>query len=171
MLLIMTTEDSQTADSQPTTTPVGQPELTKTADWFTTPDFELQAMAACANRTGTGIPIRLVLSGSIISGTICSGEDYFRWVSEQVTSNLDTADEATRQLSEMIAATFFDIPADNYRKQREAQAENVDATDDLQIAFIHLRDAAGVNGPHVRELGFTRVMLSQVAAWSIGRIS
>ncbi|MCD5419106.1 hypothetical protein LRS71_05960 [Rhodococcus pyridinivorans] len=159
----MTTEEAQEEQA-------GSTKATLTEDRFAAPDLALQYMAGFADRARAGVPIKLVLSGSIISGIVCGGEEFFEWAAERHRSAQDTLDPEMTELSEWFAKTFFDAPATEYRERRESLDENSEP-DDTKNCYIHLRDAVVVNGPHVTQLGFTRVLLSQVAAWTIGRIS
>lgn len=154
-------------------------DLTDTSDWHSSPDWTLQRMADWAERVGEGISLTLVTNGGLISGLVITPSDFFRRLSAQFLEKVEKTDppenlEVARQYvklhftdqaraldvglaKEARAVEYGDKPASEYL-DRVAMRKH-----------IHLRDAwyHAPNQPSIG-LGHTRVLLSQVSAWSVG---
>ncbi|MGV0779410.1 hypothetical protein [Mycolicibacterium sp. XJ775] len=156
-------------------------DLTDTSDWHTSPDRRLQALADWADRWGEGIALTLVVSGGLISGTVESHQSFLRGSAEKVRE-FEAGDENAQKVIDRFANDVFDASAQKYEKDRddtiEAEAdlkEDEDTTPPTAVRMfmhrhIHLSHAwFHVGGAPAIFLGHTRVLLSQVAAWSVGR--
>ena len=157
-------------------------DLTHTSDWHSSPDYHLQWLADHADRWGNGIALTLVVSGGLISGTVESKHAYLRGSAEKIREFDDDGDENIQKAIESFAKDMFDGPAqiaeDQQREALEALKDLKDGEDTtpstvertLMYRQIHLSDAWFVPGgaPSI-SLGHTRVLLSQVSAWSVGR--
>src|SRR2546421_3760125 len=62
--------------------PESAADLVHTRDWFAAPDHRLQWMADTADSVEVGIGITLVVPGGVISGSIISGQKFFKDTAE-----------------------------------------------------------------------------------------
>jgi hypothetical protein len=157
----------------------GVPENTRdlqpTADWFALPDISLQRMATWADSMGQGTVVTLVVPGGLISGTVESASDYFTGMSRQFQDSIaELGDEKKNGVAKEFAEFFFDEPAKVYADKVEADTEAFKSGKLIEPRYLmarqlHLKDAYyTVPGQTSVPLGRTRVLLSQVAAWSVG---
>jgi hypothetical protein len=157
-------------------------DLTHTRDWHSSPDYHLQWLADHADRWGTGIALTLVVSGGLISGTVESRHAYLRGSAETIREFDDEGDENVEKLIELFATDMFEAPAQIAEDQQREAVEKLkdlkegeDTTPStveriVMYRHIHLRDAYWIpGGAPAIPLGHTRVLLSQVSAWSVGR--
>ncbi|WP_410001495.1 gas vesicle accessory protein GvpU [Rhizobium leguminosarum] len=142
------TEENTTMPMQDTPTPV-PPDI----DWL------LQDLVSLANRTGMTIGITLHIGGSIISGLLIGGGQYFR------------------QFAETFAAGFPEGDfASGMRSAYERHAKLYEDTDDDSLpSYIHLADAR-VFEPSGRSIPsesgtLWRGRISSVAGFHIGSLS
>lgn len=158
-------------------------ELTHTADWHQSPDYHLQWLADHADRWGEGIALTLVVAGGLISGTVESKHSFLRGCAQAVRDKFDAeGDENVRKVLDRFADSMFEGPAqiaeDQQRQAIEALKDLGDDEDTTPSTFertlmyrqLHLSDAWWYPGgsPPI-SLGHTRVLLSQVTSWSVGR--
>ncbi|MDJ0010369.1 hypothetical protein, partial [Gordonia alkanivorans] len=147
-------------------------DLQKTTDWFTAPDIHLQGFADFANRARAGFGITLFTAAGTIVGTVIAAEEFFFALAKlQREGAQDIEDEGIRGVAESMARTNFELPAEQLREARE----NSDDEDDAAIVnqeqltrHIHLQGAVIFQGPTRHDVGFMRVQLSQVVAWTLG---
>ena len=158
-------------------------DLTHTSDWHQSPDYHLQWLADHADRWGQGISVTLVVSGGIISGAVESKHAFLRGSAQTVREKFDAGgDENIQKVLDQFADGMFDSPA---QAAEDRQRAALDALKDLKegedttpstvertamYRHIQLSDAWWYpGGAPAIELGHTRVLLSQVSAWSVGR--
>ncbi|MFA4083456.1 hypothetical protein ONA92_17305 [Mycobacteroides salmoniphilum] len=156
--------------------PTNTRDLQQSTDWYGAPDSQLQRMSQWANQMEEGIGITLVVPGGALSGTVVSAREFYTGVAAALRGTIDEkGDEAQSKLADAFAEFFFDQPA-------KAAAEQVDKDDQafkdggliepiyMMARYIHLKDALhSVPGQSDFPLDYTRVLLSQVVAWSIGQ--
>ncbi|MCX2756601.1 MULTISPECIES: hypothetical protein [unclassified Gordonia (in: high G+C Gram-positive bacteria)] len=147
-------------------------DLQLTADWFAAPDIHLQGFAALANRARAGFGITLFTAAGTIAGTVIAAEDFFFALAElQREGTQDIEDEGLRKVAESMTRTNFEFPAERMREARENDDESDDAAiinQEQLTSFIHLQDAVIFHGPTRHDVGFMRVQLSHVVAWTLG---
>lgn len=163
-------------------TPQVPADLTNTSDWHMSPDYHLQWMADHANRWGEGISLTLVVPGGLISGAVESKHAFLRGCAQTVRDKFDAkGDENAQKSLDQFTDDVFDGPAKAEEdKQREAVAalkdlnEGEDTTPStvertLMQRYLNLSNAWWYPGgaPPI-ELGHTRVLLSRIAAWTVG---
>lgn len=158
-------------------------DLTHTDDWHLSPDYHLQWLADHADRWGDGIALTLVVPGGLVSGTVESKHAFLRGSAQAVRDKIDAGgDENTQRIIDNFAEQMFDVPAQMVEEQQRQAIEALkDLKDDedttpstvertLMYRMMHLSDAFWHPGAALPiALGHTRVLLSQVTAWSIGR--
>lgn len=157
-------------------------DLTHTSDWHGAPDYQLQWMADHANRWGEGISMTLVVPGGLISGLVVSRHAFLHGCAQTVRDKFDAeGDESGQKTLDRFADDFFDGPAKAEEdKQREAIEALKDLKDDedttpstvertLMHRYLNLSNAWWYpGGAPAIELGYTRVLLSRISAWSVG---
>jgi len=171
------------AEQQPSTPQfdlTGLPETTRdlqqTADWFGSPDGQLQRMSQWVNQMEQGIGITLVVAGGAISGTLISAREFYASSSTHFQESVDeNGDEKQSKAAADYAEFFFDEPAkfsaEQVEKNNTAFKEGkLTEPPYMMVRYLHLKDARySVPGQSHLPLGYTRVLLSQVAAWSVGQ--
>ncbi|MED5802857.1 hypothetical protein VX037_17660 [Gordonia sp. Z-3] len=166
----MTEHDSGQSPPQPPS----YDDLQKTADWFAEPDPSLQSIADFANRARAGFGITLLTAAGAISGSVIAREDFYAGLAHLFRASAEEVeDKAKREVSLSTADLFFGTPAQQMREERE----NDDSKDDVALInqeqltrFIHLENAFILQGPTRHNLGFFRVQLSHVSAWTLGTL-
>lgn len=164
MVRVMSTENhEEEAQGVPALTLA---DLKPTDDYFTHPDSSLQDIVTFANAAGTGIGVRLLVDGSVVSGTVVSADEFYRWASERL-GDASVDQPQSRELLSEYRKMFFDDPAAHHRSLRED--ESYDHYEHVEIArHIHLANAKVFTGGVPFDFGYTRVLLAHVAAWSVG---
>ena len=154
--------------------PESAADLVHTRDWFAAPDHRLQWMADTADSVEVGIGITLVVPGGVISGSIISGQKFFKDTAEAF--RVVASDDEQEGVREQLAQSFFDFAAEAIDKDvndTRAAFEKGDRDEPRWPAVrqIHLEDARfSVPGQQFNfPLGYTRVLLSQVIAWTCGQ--
>ncbi|RMB70610.1 hypothetical protein AYK61_25475 [Rhodococcus sp. SBT000017] len=162
-------DSPEPADNSDEPTISEYPELTNVDDWSTHPDFTLQLMANFANRARAGLGLTLVLSGTVMSGVVVSVEDFYQWGSDRQTEDIDGSDDSQQKVRAMFAEAFFDTQVAEHRRARETG----EITDPQRTRHIHLKDAKVFTPGQVHgiELGWTRVLLAHVNAWTVGTLN
>lgn len=146
--------------------------LTHTADWYGAPDTRLRWMADTADMFDVGIGVTLVVAGGTISGTVISGEQFFKSTAEEFRAGIAGGEQEA--LGERLAESFFDFAAEQVAQDVKETAEafkNGERTEPRwpMVRHIHLQNARlSTPGQNHIKMGFTRVLLSQVIAWSMG---
>jgi hypothetical protein len=151
-------------------------DLQNTAGWYGRPDATLQRMSQYANDMQQGIGITLVVPGGVVSGTVIGAAQFFTDMSSRFRDAIaEHGVDADTKMADEFAEFFFDGPAkamaDEVVADREAfKAGKLTEPRFLMHRHLHLKDAAFTGGgaPTSFHLGYTRVLLSQVAAWSVG---
>lgn len=163
---------TETDNTPKSSWPESAENLTHTRDWFGAPDPRLQWMADMADTTTAGIGITLVIAGGVLSGTVISGPEFFKKSGEQFRSGFD--EEDANEIGEQLAESFYDIPVDQMKaeiKELSAAFEKGERSEPRWplVRHIHLQEARlSIPGQGHMELNYTRVLLSQVIAWSTG---
>jgi len=99
-------------------------------------DYFLQDLVDKVNKTGFPFGITLNVGGTIISGTMITGREFFENISKMVVENLEDFDPDPK-LTEAFTHFFnkyegiYPIPFEKDKKEEEP----------LEIAFIHLKNA------------------------------
>lgn len=157
-------------------------DLTHTGDYHTAPDYTLQTLADLANRWGEGVALTLVVAGGLITGTVESRHAFLRGCAAKVRGFDAEGDENVQRGIDRFADDLFEAQANTVEKTRdetlEAERERGEDEDTdpptLERTYmnrhIHLSDTYWITGgaPAIA-MGHVRVLLSQVAAWSVGR--
>lgn len=148
--------------------------LAHTADWYGAPDTRLQWMADFADSLDVGIGITLVVPGGTISGAVISGQEFFKRTAEMFREQA-CPDDNPDSIGEQLAKSFFDFAAEQMDQNVKEMSEAFDKGERDEprwpmVRQIHLQDARfSVPGQNHISLGYTRVLLSQVIAWSCGQ--
>lgn len=156
--------------------PTNTRDLQQSTDWYGAPDSQLQRMSQWANQMEEGIGITLVVPGGALSGTVVSTREFYTGIAADLRTKIDErGDPAESKTADAFAEFFFDQPA-------KAAAEQVGKDDQafqdgsliepvyMMARYIHLKDARySVPGQSNLALDYTRVLLSQVVAWSLGQ--
>ena len=108
------------------------------------------------------VPITLVVSGQIISGTMISEEEYFSF---ELTSSWK---EAYKMIIQDPRQKFLDLPEEEFKDE--------EFPDHLKQGFIFLKDAFYVNGdktiPSAGNKGIPiQVRVADIVAFNFGSIS
>ncbi|GLB83486.1 hypothetical protein [Mycobacterium kiyosense] len=151
-------------------------DLQDTADWYGRPDTFLQRMSQYANDIQQGIGITLVVPGGVVSGTVIGAAQFFTELSSRFRDAIaEHGVDAETKMADDFADFFFDQPAKAMADEVVADREAFRAGKLIEPRYfmhrhLHLKDAAFTGGgsPTSFHLGYTRVLLSQVAAWSVG---
>ena len=148
------------------------------ADWYTSPDVILQKLSSFANAGGaaSGTGITLAVPGGLLSGYVESQQDYLRSTAEvfREAAINGGSDGRLPENADLLAASLFEEPAqqidDLLEAEKRASPEAGAKTARWMSArHIHLWDAYyTVPGAKSAPLGHTRVLLSQVSAWTLG---
>jgi hypothetical protein len=156
--------------------PESMAELVHTGDWYGAPDPRLQWMSDFADTANAGIGITLVVSGGVISGTVVSGEEFFKITAEAFRKDTCDDDGNPNSTAEALAESFFDFPAEQIAKDVKEIGEAFDKGERDEprwpsVRYVHLKDARfSVPGQSVNfPLGYTRILLSQVVGWTCGQ--
>ncbi|WP_145961923.1 MULTISPECIES: hypothetical protein [Rhodococcus] len=158
----MTTEDTTTAQAH--TGSGTPPELMQTADWFTAPDYTLQRITNLVDRAGHDLmTVKLLVPGATITGTVAPADSFYDWVVEQQTKGTAEFDDGVSEETEQVLDFLFGQPAAELRAFREADEPSPPEL----VRYIHLRDAQVRIGQSLTDVGFIRVLLSQVSSWTI----
>ncbi len=91
------------------------------SDWF------LRSLVQAVNRHDLMLGITLTVGGTLITGTLVPGHEYFRDLAEQVAASADDDEEAAQQLRD----TFASLGAIYARGGKDG---------DQLPSYIHLRD-------------------------------
>jgi histone acetyltransferase (RNA polymerase elongator complex component) len=164
--------EAESGDAQTSGWPDSAEDLTHTADWYGSPDTRLRWMADTADTLEVGIGITLVVPGGTISGNVISAQRFFKSTAEQFRAGIEGNDE--HGLGETLAESFFDKAAEQIEEDVKEKSEAFDKGERKEprwpmVRHIHLEDARfSVPGQNHIKLELTRVLLSQVVAWSIG---
>ncbi|WP_148222517.1 hypothetical protein [Rhodococcus opacus] len=144
------------------------PKLTTTDDWSAHPDVSLQQMSEFANRARAGVGVVLFLSGTIMSGVVSSAEEFYEWANERQREFRPGTSDETMKAAELYSDLFFGKMAADHKGRRESDVEtNYELT-----RHIHLKEAKVIiPGGTPMPVGFTRVLLAHVSAWTLGNIS
>jgi hypothetical protein len=140
-------------------------DLDYTSDWYRVPDPALQDIASRAMDEGQGVWVTLVVSGALIGGLVESGREFFTSITQQHHDGQELAD-----LFDPAASS----PPELIRWERQRERETFESYDSTApssklLRYLHLRDAIyAVPGQLAISLGHTRILLSQVSAWSVG---
>lgn len=136
------------------------------------PDSVLGFLVHLANASGLEMGVILTLAGQAISGTIVSGERYFRELADalqgQAPSDLpDSTDspDATR----VAIARWLRNESEGYK---EAYAADDDGGELPELTFVHLRDASlSIPGAPLQAVGLWRGRLDEVSGWTLGNFT
>lgn len=171
----------ETDDDSPTWDLTGIPENTRdleqSTDWFAAPDRTLQRMAYAADSgLGQGVSVTLVVPGGLLSGSVINGAEYFTAVSQRFREGIaELGDTKKDETAGEYADFHFDEAAKHEAKQIEQDSQDfrdgkLKEPRYLMVRYLHLSNAYyTVPGQQSMPMGFARVLLSQVAAWSIGQ--
>lgn len=146
--------------------------LAHTADWYGAPDTRLQWMSDTADACEAGIGITLVVPGGVLSGTVVSAPEFFKQTAEKFRSGIGAEKQ---RIGNQLAESFFDAAAEMAEKEIEETNEAFRKGERSEprwpmVRYIHLKDARmSAPGQNNIKLDYTRVLLSQVAAWSMGQ--
>jgi hypothetical protein len=139
--------------------------LDYTSDWYRVPDPALQDIASLVIHEGQDIWITLVVSGGLIGGLVESGREYFTGISQKLHD--------AQELFDLLDPSASAVP-EPVRQLRQRDRETFESYDSTApssrvLRYLHLRDARYVTpGQLPISLGHTRILLSQISAWSIG---
>ena len=123
-------------------------------DWF------LQQLVSLANR-GTGVQVTLVVGGSMVSGTLIGGKQYFEGVGKTLASaTVNDAGGFSGDLQKQIASSYAGLGEQAYAEERPA----------MSLGFVHLRDASVWHGETHTPHSLWRVRLSAVDGFSLGAL-
>ncbi|WP_009473890.1 hypothetical protein [Rhodococcus sp. JVH1] len=111
----------------------------------------LANLVAQTNATGESLPVILTMDGSVISGDLISGADYFR------------------QLGEKTGMSGFFEPI--LKQYVERQGETVTDIDVEDTLWIHVRDTTAISGSTTVNIGLWRGSLTHVTGWTFGKLS
>lgn len=162
----------------------GQPEsptdISVTGNYFGAPDYHLQVLATSSNRSDNGFVVTLVVSGGLISGVLTTHRRFLTESAKAIRELGDeSGDEKVIQYANETAQDFFDDVAKRLDDELNAEFETIknggEPNEDpvsraLMSRHINLSHALYHQpGATPIQLGHTRVLASQVAAWSVGR--
>ncbi|HVT36067.1 MAG TPA: gas vesicle accessory protein GvpU [Nevskiaceae bacterium] len=125
------------------------------------PDFYLRELVTIVNKTGLTFPITLWVGGSVVSGYLIGGADYF----EELGSSLETFFASAKVDDPMSIANSLVEP---YRKHYEDIPD-----EDPPPTYIHLRNArvfAPGQNPMPSVGTIWRGRLSRVDGFSFGNL-
>ncbi|MDF3308698.1 hypothetical protein P3H15_27145 [Rhodococcus sp. T2V] len=111
----------------------------------------LTNLVAETNATGNSLPVLLTMDGSVISGDLISGADYFRQLGEKTGMS-----------------NFFEPILNQYTERQGEEVTDVDIDDTL---WIHLRDTKLIAGSANVNIGLWRGSLTHVNGWTFGKVS
>lgn len=127
-------------------------------------DWLLRTMVNFTNHSEQDVSFAITLSvkGSIITGEIISGHEYFMGINEQILSSFGDIPE-----EEQIEATIFTQLAERYRE------EDGEGEQRQESAFIHMKNASVFLGEQLSDFkgGYWRGRLESVDAFIFGRAS
>ncbi len=129
-------------------------------DWF------LAELVRRANEGGLSIGVTLCVGGSLVSGSLIGGRDYFEGLAENVAAAALDSESAGR------ARAYFRSPAAMYRLDGHGRREV--AADPEPLAYIHLVNvrfftAAGVPIPASQGV-YWRGRLSAIDGFVLGAL-
>lgn len=138
-------------------------------------DWHFQSLISLANNNALGISVTLSVGGSIVTGTLIGGAEYFQLFSEQISSNI--ADEEAKRTVRESYAQLGEIYAQNLEI---TEGENGDSAteerplDYLGPQYVHLKDAqiistSGQTLPS-NEGALWRFKVNTVDGFSLGRL-
>ena len=155
-------------------------DLNPTRDHHGAPDSTLQRMADWTDRTGQelSLSLTLVVSGGLISGVVESAREFFTSISQKLLQDV-AEPEQCEQVAKRLAQLFFDDTAQALGEELKAELDALDRGETptpvtglsrtLMGRYLYLKDSQFTAPGHESiPLGHTRVLLSQVAAWSVG---
>ncbi|MBU8820109.1 hypothetical protein KL864_29945 [Mycolicibacterium goodii] len=170
-----TADDAQPAPFDFSGIPETTRDLQPTYDWFALPDAQLQRMSYWADIQEEGIGITLAVPGGLICGTIVSTREFHTGVSTRLQELIDVkGDEKQSKGAKDYAEFFFDEPAERSTEfinaDRQAFADGkLSEPRHMMTRYIHLKDSwFSVPGQQSLELGYARILLSQVTGWTVG---
>ena len=158
----MTTEDTPT---EQTGTKFGSPpDLVHTADWFTAPDSTLQRIVDLTDKADHAIlTVSLVVPGAVITGTIAPEDRFYDWIIERQMQGSEEYDDEVSELTRNVMDLLFGKHASDLKELRESD----EPRHPEMLRYIHLQDAQVKIGRNITDVGFIRVLLSQVSSWTI----
>lgn len=128
-------------------------------DWF------LQTLVDDVASRGVEIGLTLHIAGGIVSGTLISGDKYFKGIAEEVGAGAESDDDVPSQLSQ-IWAQYAEIysPAEGNSSDQQPPSMFLH----LKEARFHLPGAPAI--PENRGV-FWRTRLSEVSGFAVGVLS
>jgi hypothetical protein len=155
-------------------------DLSPTRDHHGAPDSTLQRMADWADRSGHGLSLSLtlVVSGGLICGVVESAREFFSSISQELLQDVAGQGDQYEEVVKRLAQLFFDDTAQALGDELKAELDALERGETLTPGtglsrtlmgrYLYLKDAQfTAPGYESIPLGHTRVLLSQVAAWSV----
>ena len=156
-------------------------DLSTTRHHHGAPDSTLQRMADWADRSGQelSLSLTLVVSGGWISGVVESAREFFTSISHELLQDVPGEAEQYELVAKRLAQLFFDDTAQTLGDELKAELDALERGETptpgtglsrtLMGRYLYLKDAQFTALGHESiPLGHTRVLVSQVAAWSVG---
>lgn len=135
-----------------------------------THDSMLEFLVKLASTAGLSTPVTLTVGGTLVSGRIAGGEEYFKEVAKRVRAGQGQAETLE------VTAGIYDAYAEKYAewyplRSEGADSDEEDESDETPISFIHLLDAhIFAQGAAPIELGQWRGLLSSIDGWTVGNM-
>lgn len=126
------------------------------------PDWVLEGLVSLVNRTGTRMSVTLNIGGVTIGGLLCSIEDYFNRLADQLDAV--AGDQHSQSAGSALASV--------YRKKAQDFKADPDAPREPRGPhYIHLLDAVELHGPARYNHPSWRGRMIEVDGWSIGAVT
>ena len=127
-------------------------------------DWHLQLLVEDANDFGIEVPITLFVAGAVVTGILTGGKVYFERFADQFAAGWPETGRDEIRASMATPGAVYPRLEPGEKSPRK-----------LPARFIHLRDAQLVfpagNQPAVGEGMLWRARLSEVSAYSLGRVA
>jgi hypothetical protein len=134
---------------------------------FNEPDHLLAALVTLVNKLGGDTSITLSMKGTILSGQLISGKEYFKLLSIG-TATANTTNDAGKEFKDALAIAFVaatkkypQIDGDNTEEVEKAYAS-------MTMTYLHIKNVFIITGnifPSPRNIW--RLRLSEIDGWSL----
>ena len=116
-------------------TQISMPSITHELDWF------LQILVDLVNKTGLGIPITLLVGGSIVTGLLASGKDYFNNFADELKGSFSGMPDFSEEAAESLVSGYREIAKGIYDPTHSEGADQTSTAPAPLPQFVHLRNA------------------------------
>jgi hypothetical protein len=138
---------------------------------FSESDYLLSFLVIWINKYGGEMSMTISLSGTVLSGQLISGKEYFKLLSIGVGTGIATG-ETGKERRDSFAAAFANATK-WYPQMDGTNAKAVEeAYPDERATYLHLKDVYVVTGNiPPNDNSIWRVRLSEIGGWSLGSIA